>query len=119
MSEPASSAAVALVGGDLNAVARVEAACRAAGRELRRARTVADALEDPPPGLVVVDLDEGGPALVAALVEARRSGRLTSPVIAFYSHVDAAAGDAAEGAGIRAVPRGRFWRELAELVQRF
>ena len=108
---------LALVGGDLNAVARVEGAARAAGLELRR--TPIDRLASiiPPPALVVVDLDDVGVAAVAPLVTALADADLApARVVAFYSHVDEAAGAAAREAGFRAMPRGRFWRELPHLV---
>jgi hypothetical protein len=113
---PDPSSEVALIASDLNALARVEAACRSAGRELRRAQDVEAVVSGLPPALVLVDLDEGGPELVGALAEALRSGRLTGPVVGFFSHVDAETGRIADAAGLRALPRGRFWRELADLV---
>lgn len=65
--------------------------------------------------LVIVDLDAGGLALVdqiasAATVEGVR-------VLGFFSHVDPELGDAARRAGCVVLPRGRFWRELPELLR--
>ena len=116
VSGPRSS--VLLVGGDLNARVRAEAACRAAGRELRH--TTSDGLTRAlaePPALVFVDLDEGGREVLEALTTERDSGTLDpTKVVIYFSHVDEDAGKAARAAGFRSLPRGRFWRELPSLV---
>jgi hypothetical protein len=110
------SGIVLLVGGDLNAVARVEAACAAAGRELRRTTVerLGYALRESP-ALVLVDLDGAPEALpILAATEAISPER----VVAYFSHVDTEAGERAAGAGLKALPRGRFWRELPDLIGR-
>lgn len=107
-----------LVGGDLNAVARVDAAATAAGLSMHRT-TLADLARpgDPPPALVLVDLDDLGAGAVEELVGAVAAASIDPErVLAFYSHVDEAAGAAAHAAGFTALPRGRFWRELPRLV---
>jgi hypothetical protein len=107
-----------LIGSDLNAVARVESACRSAGLELERgdidrlveARTVGAVL-------VIVDLDDAGADAIPVLEAAIARGALEADrTIVFHSHVDEEAGRAAKAAGLRAFPRGRFWRELPDLV---
>lgn len=104
---------VLLVGGDLSARARVEAAAKRAGWELRTCRTddVADVVRGESVDLVIADLDSGRDVVLEAL-------RGVAPrVVGFYSHVDAALGEAATAAGVEALPRGRFWRELDELLR--
>ena len=105
-----------LVGGDLNARARLERAARAHGGEVI-ATTVAG-LPDALSGarLVVVDLDAGGREVIDALAAARDAGDMVVPVVGYFSHVDHALGTAARAAGIEALPRGRFWREVDEIV---
>ncbi|MGH2693678.1 MAG: hypothetical protein ACRDJJ_02570 [Actinomycetota bacterium] len=102
---------VLLVGGDLSARARLEAAAQRTGSELRTCRLedVAEAVGAEPIDLVVADLDSGREIVVEALRD------VTTRVVGFYSHVDTALGEAAKAAGIEAVPRGRFWRELDDL----
>ena len=105
-----------LIGGDLNAVARVEAACVVSGRVLRRADP--DRLAETPTGpiaLVLVDLDEA-PSAPEQLREAGLLSPTSPPVVGFFSHVDTEVGRRAAAAGIRAVPRGRFWRELQDTI---
>ena len=115
MTDPAS---VLLVGGDLMARARVEQAASAAGAAMASASPegLEEALRASAPGLVVVDLDACGAAILPRLEAARAAGLLQGRVLAFYSHVDEALGDAARAAGCEALPRGRFWRTLPELV---
>jgi hypothetical protein len=109
---------VLLIGGDLNAVARVESACRSAGLGFRTGGL--DGLAERlavAPALVIVDLDDAGPAAIPALQSALASGALERErTVVFHSHVDEEAGRAATAAGLKALPRGRFWRELPDLV---
>lgn len=111
------SSPVLLVGGDLNAAARVQAAADAASRPLARtdAKGLADALGAERPALVLVDLDMGGAPALEALASASSEG---VRVVAFFSHVDEGAGRRAREAGLEALPRGRFWRELPGIVAR-
>lgn len=110
----ACSGIVILVGGDLNAQARVGDAARRVQAELQRVEP-----EDLPaeiaskaPSLIVIDLDDVGAEVLAALP--RSSG--SSTVVAYFSHVDTDLGERARRAGFEALPRGRFWRELPSLV---
>ena len=120
MNRPETSDVVLFVGSDLNALARIEAACTAAGRSLRRVPVegLAEALEAQRPLAVLIDLDEAS----SATEEVRRAGLLDpgSPaVLGYFSHVDVDTGRRATEAGITAVPRGRFWRELPETIASF
>ncbi len=98
---------------DLAAKARVADAASRAGWEMVTARIVdlRGALAEHAPELVVVDLDEGGESALSALGAGPRAR-----TIGFFSHVDGALGDAARAAGVEAVPRGRFWRTLPQLL---
>lgn len=60
------------------------------------------------PSLVVVDLDREG--VPQSLPEGVRT-------IGYYSHVNEAAARAAEDAGLTAVPRGKFWSDLPQLLE--
>lgn len=93
---------------------RIERAAQAAGRVVvrRPASQLEDALASDDFELVILDLDGGGPDLLAAVARAAPSAR----VVGYYSHVDAGLGDAARSAGCEAIPRGRFWRTLEEIV---
>lgn len=115
---PASAPVVVLVGGDLQARARVESAAAAAGMRLVTASEarLEDVLRSTSPAVVVLDLDRGGRALLETLAGARRAGVRVERLLGFYSHVDSELGDAARRAGCEALPRGRFWRSAAELL---
>jgi hypothetical protein len=108
---------VVLVGGDLNARARVGDAAARAGAELVATTPsgVAGALEGRTATVVVVDMDDvGGDAL--PLITAAGTG--AALVVGYFSHVDRDLGEKARAAGIEAWPRGRFWRELSDLMGR-
>ena len=112
-----SSGVVLFVGSDLNALARIEAACAASGLELRRIALegLVEAVAARPPVAVLIDLDEAH----SAAEQVRRAGLLdpgSPPVLGFFSHVDIETGRKASEAGITAIPRGRFWRELPETI---
>ena len=102
-----------LVGSDLSARARLEAAAQRAGWDLRTCRPddAAEVVRREPVDLIVADLDYGRDVALEALRD------VTARVVGFYSHVDATLGEAARAAGVEAVPRGRFWRELDELLR--
>lgn len=112
------SSLVVLLGGDLNARVRIERAARARGLEVVTS-TVGEL-----PGvlsrarLVIVDLDSVGREVLDALSATRDAARVDVPAIGYFSHVDAALGAAAAAAGVEALPRGRFWRELDAVVAR-
>lgn len=100
---------------DLLARARIEEAVRAAGATLQMASS-----ESPLPDLtevsaIVLDLDRGREPALDFIARARENG-FSGDVFGFFSHVDEALGSAAEAAGVRALPRGRFWRELPSLL---
>jgi hypothetical protein len=107
---------VVLVGGDLAARARVADAAARAGLELFTTSPagVSDALRDGRVRLVIVDLDDAADALDVVAEQRDSSAR----AVGFYSHVDVELGRRARAAGIEAVPRGRFWRELSGMVGR-
>lgn len=112
-----SAGIVLLVGGDLNAQARVGDAAHRAGGTLQRVSTedLAAEIASKTPSMVVIDLDEVGAEALAATPQ--DSGSESPMVVAFFSHVDAALGESARAAGVEALPRGRFWRELPSLVE--
>jgi hypothetical protein len=70
----------------------------------------------PGTSLLVLDLDAGGQAAIDEAVAWAGSGDAPVRVIGFYSHIDEDLRRAAQGAGIEAYPRGRFWRDLALLL---
>jgi hypothetical protein len=109
---------VLLVGVDLMAQARLEQAARSeamATRAVAPSRLVEE-LEARPADVVVLDLDAGGRALLEELDRARAGGLVHGRVIGYFSHVDEELGRAARAAGCEALPRGRFWRTLAEVL---
>jgi hypothetical protein len=109
--------AVVLVGGDLNARARVGGAVARAGGDLVTTTPsgLAHALEGRTAKVVIVDLDGVGSAALP-LISAARTG--AARVLGYFSHVDHDLGEKAHSAGIEALPRGRFWRELSDLIER-
>ncbi|MFN2491139.1 MAG: hypothetical protein ABR529_15700 [Actinomycetota bacterium] len=106
-----------LVGGDLMARARLEAAASAAGVALHTASPegLGEALRAAPARWLILDLDQGRRAALDALVRARADGLVPERVVGYFSHVDEELGRAARAAGCEALPRGRFWRTLPEL----
>ncbi len=95
---------------------RVEQAAQAAGLRLVRLAIVdLDGLERPPQAdMVVLDLDDGGRDLIDRWAVLADQGG--PPTIGYFSHVDVALGEHAAAAGIKAMPRGRFWRTLSETL---
>jgi hypothetical protein len=71
----------------------------------------------PGTSLLVLDLDSGGRAAIDEAAAWIGSGDAPVRVIGFYSHIDDELRRAAQGAGIEAYPRGRFWRDLAMLLE--
>jgi hypothetical protein len=94
---------------DLAARARVQDAVERSGWSMATASPgdLGPAAAEHAPALVVIDLDEAG---VDAL------GPPGVRAIGFFSHVDRPLAEAARAAGIEAVPRGRFWRTLPQLL---
>ena len=104
-----------LASSDLNARARV----------LEAARDL-DVVTTPPVGftgalegaaILVLDLDEGGEEALGELSAAGAAGSTPATVVGFMSHVDRDLGRAAREAGCRPIARGRFWTDLAEILQ--
>lgn len=110
---------VVLVGGDLMARARLEAAARHAGAEVTTIglEDLESSLEERATNLVVIDLDEGRDAALEVVAAARARGLITGRVVGYFSHIDEALGEAARQAGCEAVPRGRFWRTVPDLLR--
>ncbi len=99
---------------DLAAKARLADAAARAGWTMVTARVgdLSGAVAEHAPELVVVDLDEASEPTLRALGPAP-----PTRTIGFFSHVDTALGEAARAAGVEAVPRGRFWRTLPQLLE--
>ncbi len=91
--------------------------------DVAKSREALDTLiaADPLPALVIVDLAfvaSEPPALIAALRAVPRTATL--PILAFGSHLDRAARDAARGAGAdRVVANSKLAEALPELVERY
>ena len=102
---------VLLISTDLQARVRAEVAARRAGIELRTLRPDGAFDLGDSPVAVVLDLDQiEDPAAWVA----RMGGR--SRVLGFFSHVRTDTGDAARAAGVEVYPRGRFWRQLTQIL---
>ena len=108
-----------LVSSDLLARSRLESAALEAGAELDAAEPsrLLEELRERAPELLILDLDAGGRALLDRVEEARGEGIAPERVVGYFSHVDDVLGRAAELAGVRALPRGRFWREVRDLLR--
>ena len=117
-----------LLGRELNAVARLEAAVAALHGEQAPGWDgyTLVALEEGDlrgwraaegPDVLVVDLDRVGRSGLDDLrgVVALDGG--PERVIGYFSHVDSDLGEAARGAGIEVYPRSRFWRELKPILR--
>ena len=107
---------IAVVGGDLMARSRIEAAATANSLDVQRlSQDDLGALEETlAVELVVLDLDSGGRALIDAWASV--AGQSGPRAIGYFSHVDADLGDHARSKGVEALPRGRFWRSLDEIL---
>jgi hypothetical protein len=105
---------VVLVGGDLGARARVSDAVARAGLELVTTTPagLSGALLGGRARLVILDLDDFADALDVV----GEQELAAAPLVGYYSHVDHELGRRARSAGVEALPRGRFWRELPGLV---
>jgi len=107
---------IAVVGGDLMARSRIEAAATASSVDVQRlSQDELGALEEAPEvDLVVLDLDSGGRALIDTWTSL--AGESGPRAVGYFSHVDAGLGDHARSNGVEAIPRGRFWRTLEEIL---
>lgn len=65
------------------------------------------------PSVVILDLDQLG----AAGAERWALQADEVRVLGFYSHIDHDLGEAAAGLGVQIFRRGRFWRQLAEVLR--
>ena len=92
---------IRIIGRDLKDRDRLERAATRAGLDL----TPTDA----PPAVIVVDLDREG--VPKDLPEGIRT-------VGYYSHVNEELARRADAAGIEAIPRGKFWTELPDLLTR-
>ena len=92
---------IRIIGRDLKDRDRLERAAAAAGLSLDPT--------DAAPEVVVVDLDREG--IPDGLPEGVKT-------IGYYSHVNEALAERAAVAGIDAIPRGRFWSALPDLLTR-
>lgn len=109
---------VLLVGGDLSAKARLEAAAAVAKVELKLTGfgRMREALTSSRPAVLVLDLDDGRERVLEELSAARSEGLAPEVVYGYYSHVDESLAESARRAGCEPVPRGRFWRSLPEML---
>jgi CheY-like chemotaxis protein len=109
---------ILLVGGDLNARARISSAAEAAGAEWETsgAGALMDRLEEVRPDVLILDLDGAGREVLPRLAEAAGRGLLPPETVGYYSHVDVAVAAEAKQAGVRAIRRGRFWRDVGALL---
>jgi hypothetical protein len=107
---------IAIVGGDLMARSRIESAAAASSLEVQRmSQSALESLEEPPEvALVVLDLDTGGASMIDAW--SSLAGDSGPRAVGYFSHVDASLGDHARSHDIEALPRGRFWRTLPEIL---
>jgi len=100
---------------DLFFASKIEATLTAAGHDVVLESTASAAVVSAA-GADVVVADLHSPGLDLSDYAARLRDR---PILGFYSHVDAAAREAAERAGFDlVVPRSRMAREMPELVAR-
>ncbi len=103
---------------DLLFGSKVKAMLEAAGHDVEMAQSETDVWDQiAGTDVLVVDLASGD-VDGARLLDTLRSGGEAGHVkaLAFYSHVDEDAARGARAAGWRALPRGRFFRELPNLL---
>ena len=109
---------VVLVGGDLMARSRVEAAASAGASQLFRADpdTMVAVVTERDPDILILDLDGGREKALEGLETLRARGVRPRRVVGYFSHIDNQLGQAAREAGCEAMARSRFWRSLPELL---
>ena len=112
-------ATAVLVGGDLTARARVFDAAERASRSAlaTTADRLVETLRNSSSDLLILDLDDRREDNLLAVKKARAAGLAPERVVGYYSHVDIAAAEAARAAGCEALPRGRFWRSLDDILR--
>lgn len=110
-----------LVSRDLIFISKVTGTARALGRRILVAGTaalVAETIDQWQPKVLFVDLSAGDLVGQPALVAYRGMAGSGTSLIAFGSHVDTAALEAAKAAGCELVlPRSRFSAELPALIR--
>lgn len=97
--------------GDLQARVRVQHAAEAEGLALE-VISPASGGALPAADVIVLDLDEV--EYLSAWLGTRDVG--TARLVGFFSHVQRESGAAAEAAGVEVYPRGRFWRQIGQLL---
>jgi CheY-like chemotaxis protein len=112
-----------LLSRDLIFTSKITGTARALGHRVLvagDATLAATMIEQWSPRVVFVDLSAGDLSQPAALLAFRNLAAPTTPFVAFGSHVDTAALDAARDAGCDPVlPRSRFSAELPDLIRRY
>ena len=112
-----------LLSRDLIFTSKVTGTARGLGRRVLEAGDEAQAaamIEQWQPRVVFVDLAAGDLAAPPAIAALRALAGPATPFVAFGSHVDTQALDAARAAGCDPVlPRSRFSAELPDLVRRY
>jgi DNA-binding response OmpR family regulator len=112
-----------LISRDLIFTSKVTSTARALGFQVLVAGNSAlilSMIEEWKPRAVFVDLAAGELVSVPALVAYRHAAEESTPFIAFGSHVDTQALDAAKSAGCALVlPRSKFSTDLPDLIQKY
>jgi CheY-like chemotaxis protein len=124
MDEPTPGGPVGLLlSRDLIFTSKVTGTARALGFRVMTAGNLelaSSMIEQWRPRAVFVDLASGDLTAPPALIAFRRLATPGTPFVAFGSHVDMSALDAARASGCDPVlPRSRFSAELPELIRRF
>ena len=112
-----------LLSRDLIFTSKITGTARELGHQVRVAGNTALALamiEQWRPKVVFVDLGAGELVNMPALVAFQKAAGPGTPFVAFGSHVDVEALDAAKSAGCDPVmPRSKFSAELPDLIRRY
>ena len=107
---------IVLASDDLNARARVLAAAADLDVDLVTVGPTGFSGALSSAALLILDLDRGREPALDEL-GAVAADDLPRSVVGFLSHVDAGLAAAARAAGCKAIPRGRFWGELPDLLR--
>ena len=98
---------------DLQAQVRLDSAVQGLGFDVEVRRPDGD-LADALPSVMVLDLDQLGAEGAARWAEGAGDG---VRILGFFSHIDRELGDAAASLGIEVFRRGRFWKQLPQLLR--